>query len=168
VADLKARPGAGNIDALTSAADYPLIVVTTSVGDELSGCLAGFVTQCSIKPVRFIVCISKVNHTFGVAERASALALHLLGSDQGPTAALFGEESGDCTNKFAQVGWSPGKTGAPILTECAAWVEGPIIGHNSAGDHEAFLMSVSDGGQGNHGGQFLNSDAVGLDAGHPA
>ena len=27
----------------------------------------GFVTQASINPVRFIVCVSKVNHTFGVA-----------------------------------------------------------------------------------------------------
>ncbi len=68
--------------ALVNAAEYPLYVVTAGVGDEFSGCLAGFVTQSSIKPVRFVVCISKVNHTFGIAERSKGLAVHQLGSDQ--------------------------------------------------------------------------------------
>ena len=81
--------------ALVEATDYPLYVVTASDGAELSGCLAGYITQSSIKPVQFLVCISKVNHTFGVAQRSEALALHLLGSDQHAMASLFGELSGD-------------------------------------------------------------------------
>ena len=65
--------------AFTGRATYALTVVTTvAVDGERSGCLAGFVTQCSIEPPRFLVCISKVNHTGGVVARAQALAVHLL------------------------------------------------------------------------------------------
>jgi flavin reductase (DIM6/NTAB) family NADH-FMN oxidoreductase RutF len=60
----------------------------------MSGCLAGFVTQCSISPPNFLVCISKVNHTLVVAQHSSGMGLHLLGADQVDLARLFGEETG--------------------------------------------------------------------------
>jgi flavin reductase (DIM6/NTAB) family NADH-FMN oxidoreductase RutF len=154
-------------EPLTEAADYPLYVVTAGASGVVSGCLAGFVTQSSLRPVRFIVCISKVNHTFGIAEQASGLALHLLGANQQEMASLFGERTGDCTDKFDRVRWSPGSSGAPRLHDCAAWVEGPVLDRMSAGDHEAFLLAVSDGGSGPREGQFLLSDAADFDPGHP-
>jgi flavin reductase (DIM6/NTAB) family NADH-FMN oxidoreductase RutF len=155
-------------DDLTEKVDYPLYIVTASSGEEMSGCLAGFVTQSSIKPVRFIVCISRVNHTYGVADRGTALGLHLLGSDQRDLAMLFGEASGDSIAKFEEVAWSKGATGVPILTECAAWVEGPILSRMSAGDHEAFLIAARDGGRGGHAGQFMKDRASDFEPGHPA
>jgi flavin reductase (DIM6/NTAB) family NADH-FMN oxidoreductase RutF len=169
------RPSTEPADAITKSADYPLYVVTASSGDgtgsggdDRGGCIVGFATQSSIEPVQFLVCISKVNSTFAVAERATSLGLHLLGSDQKPVASLFAETTGDTTDKFARVSWSRGATGAPILAECAAWVEGPIIGRFDAGDHEAFLIAVVDGGSGSHEGRLMLSDASDLEAAHPA
>jgi flavin reductase (DIM6/NTAB) family NADH-FMN oxidoreductase RutF len=158
----------GCADALVNSAEYPLYVVTAGRGREVSGCLAGFVTQSSIEPVRFLVCISKVNHTFGIAERSRGLAVHLLGANQEEMAALFGEASGDSVDKFERVSWSSGDTGAPVLSECAAWVEGPIVNRMSVGDHVAYLIAVSGGGRGEHGGRFMLSDAAAFKAGHPA
>jgi flavin reductase (DIM6/NTAB) family NADH-FMN oxidoreductase RutF len=155
-------------DAITAAANYPLYVVTASSGDDVSGCLAGFVTQSSIEPVRFIICLSKVNHTFAVAERSNALGLHLLGSDQRETASLFGETSGDQIDKLASLEWRRGATGTPILTDCAAWIEGTVIHRSSAGDHEAFFVTVVDGGPGTRRGRFMLDDATAFDPGHPA
>jgi flavin reductase (DIM6/NTAB) family NADH-FMN oxidoreductase RutF len=140
-------------DELANAVDYPLFVVTACAQGEVSGCVAGFVTQSSITPVRFLVCVSKVNHTFGVAERG---------------ASLFGEESGDTVDKFAQVSWSSGVTGVPILASCAAWLEGPIIDQHSAGDHEAYLVAARAGGLGSETGQFMSRQAAGFEPGHPA
>ena len=38
--------------------DYPYYVVTVRAPDEeMSGCLAGFVTQCSIDPPNFVACV---------------------------------------------------------------------------------------------------------------
>jgi flavin reductase (DIM6/NTAB) family NADH-FMN oxidoreductase RutF len=155
-------------EAITGDADYPLYVVTTTDGNEMSGCLVGFVTQSSIEPVRFIICISKVNHTFAVALRSQGLALHLLGSDQRPLASLFGETSGDHVDKFAEPVWSTAVTGAPVLAECAAWIDGSIVEHRDAGDHEAFLVAVVAGGSGPHDGRLMLSDVPDFDAGHGA
>ncbi len=54
-------------EALAGSMDYPMFLVTVSAGRDRSGCLVGFVTQCSISPPRLMVCLSKKNHTFQVA-----------------------------------------------------------------------------------------------------
>jgi flavin reductase (DIM6/NTAB) family NADH-FMN oxidoreductase RutF len=154
-------------EPLVGATNYPLYVVTAQADDELSGCLAGFVTQCSMDPVRFLVCISKINHTFVLARRSAGLALHLLGSDQREVASLFGEQTGDVIDKFAAVQWEKGVTGAPVLSDCAAWIEGRVIDRMSGGDHEAFLIAVVAGGGGNHSGRFMLADATDFEPGHP-
>ena len=137
------HPGA----AMAHAVDYPLYVVTASADGERGGCLAGFVTQCSILPPRYLVCISKLNHTFAVAERARALALHLLGESQRDMASLFGEETDDAIDKFARCDWRAGTTGVPILADCSVWVEGRVLSTTGVGDHQAFVLSVAAGGQ---------------------
>jgi flavin reductase (DIM6/NTAB) family NADH-FMN oxidoreductase RutF len=144
-----------------------MYVVTAAIGEDASGCLVGFVTQSSIKPVQFLICISKLNHTFGTALSSGGLGLHLLGSDQRDIASHFGELTGDEVDKFEGIAWSVGVTGAPILAECAAWIEGPTIGRMDAGDHEAFLISVQSGGMGRHEGSFTLRAAAGFEAGHP-
>jgi flavin reductase (DIM6/NTAB) family NADH-FMN oxidoreductase RutF len=153
--------------AFVDAVDHPLYVVTASADGELSGCLAGFVTQASIDPVRFLICVSKVNHTYGVAQRSEGLGLHLLGSGQRDVASLFGEQSGDRIDKFEGVTWSRGATGVPILSECAAWIEGTVVDRMSGGDHEAFLVTITAGGEGTQAGRFMRTDATDFLAGHP-
>jgi flavin reductase (DIM6/NTAB) family NADH-FMN oxidoreductase RutF len=154
-------------DAFVNAIDYPLYVVTACADGEMSGCLAGFVTQASINPVRFLICVSKVNHTYGIAQRAKGFGLHLLGSDQRETASLFGEQTGDQIDKFQRVAWSTGSTGAPILSDCAAWIEGRVLERMSGGDHEGFLVTIVAGGAGGRSGRFMRSDATDFEAGHP-
>ena len=90
-----ASEGPEDLGAFFDLVDYPYYVVTVRAPDaDMSGCLAGFVTQCSIHPPNFLVCISKVNHTLSVAERSPGMGLHLLGADQSAMACLFGEETG--------------------------------------------------------------------------
>lgn len=155
------------MSALASRADYPLYVVTVSDGTETSGCLVGFVTQCSILPARMIVCISKENHTARVAASAPALGVHLLGAGQEETAALFGEATGDRTDKLARVGWHRGQTGAPVLDECAAWVEGTVVQRLDVGDHVAHVLDPVAGGAGGARGQLRYAQVRDLRPGHP-
>jgi flavin reductase (DIM6/NTAB) family NADH-FMN oxidoreductase RutF len=154
-------------DAFTDRTDYPLVVVTTATPDgERSGCLAGFTTQCSIDPVRFLVCLSRVNHTFGVATRSSMLCLHLLGKDQGGTAALFGELTGDDVDKFAGIGWRPGPDGVPILDDCAAWMVVAILDRFDVGDHQAQYTAPVGAGPGSEPGLLSLGNSPPLEAGH--
>jgi flavin reductase (DIM6/NTAB) family NADH-FMN oxidoreductase RutF len=154
---------------MTAVADYPLYVVTVVDPDEnLSGCLVGFTTQSSIRPPRYLVCISKLNHTYFVAERASMMALHLLGQNQVDVAALFGEETGDRTDKFTRTAWHRGPGGVAVLDHCAAWTAGTVLGRFSAGDHEAFLLGPTVGGEGTEPGLLTLRQAPHLQPGHPA
>jgi flavin reductase (DIM6/NTAB) family NADH-FMN oxidoreductase RutF len=111
--------------------------------------------------------VSKVNHTYGVARRSRGLGVHLLGSDQRVVASLFGEQSGDQIDKFQRIRWSTGSTGSPILSECAAWIEGKVVDRMDGGDHEAFLITVTAGGAGTRTGRFMRTDATDFEAGHP-
>ncbi len=149
--------------------DYPFYLVTLRSPDgEMSGCLAGFVTQCSISPPNFLVCISKVNHTLAVAQQSSGMGLHLLGADQVDLARLFGEETRDLVDKFASIDWRLGSTAAPLLVESAVSMEGQILGHFSVGDHEAFLMRAVRSVAGGHRGILTYRTAPPLQPGHPA
>ena len=87
-------------DRLIGMLDYPMFVVTTRADDELSGCLVGFATQTSIHPRRFLVGLSRSNHTCGVAARSDYLAVHVVARRHIGLARLFGGETGDRIDKF--------------------------------------------------------------------
>jgi flavin reductase (DIM6/NTAB) family NADH-FMN oxidoreductase RutF len=149
--------------------DYPYYVLTVRTSDEeMSGCLAGFVTQCSIDPPNFVACISRLNHTLDVAVRSSAMGLHLLGEHQLDMARLFGEETGDEVDKFAVVDWRIGTTGAPLLADVSVALEGKILGHFSVGDHEAFLVRALRAVGGPGSGLLTHRTSPELHPGHPS
>ena len=161
--------GPDDLEPFFALVDYPYYVVTVRAPDaDMSGCLAGFVTQCSIHPPNFLVCISKVNHSFPVAERSSGMGLHLLGADQADMARLFGEETGDVVDKFAAVDWRLGSTGAPLLVDTAVSMEGRILGHFSVGDHEGFLVRAVRAVEGDRDGLLTYRGAPHFQPGHPA
>jgi flavin reductase (DIM6/NTAB) family NADH-FMN oxidoreductase RutF len=112
--------GAAAFDTLTAALDPAMVVVTTAEGDERAGCLVGFHGQCSIDPPRYAVWLSKANHTYRVALRASHVAVHLLADDDTGRALAerFGTRSGDDLDKFAGLDHTLGPGGVPLLTAC--------------------------------------------------
>jgi flavin reductase (DIM6/NTAB) family NADH-FMN oxidoreductase RutF len=124
--------------------DYPMYIVTAAADGQRAGCLVGFATQCSLKPARLLICISKANHTHDVAVHASALAVHFPRGDDLTLARLFGETTGDDTDKFSQCAWHASTEGVPILEDVRGWVSGTVLEHMSAGDHSAFLVQPND------------------------
>jgi flavin reductase (DIM6/NTAB) family NADH-FMN oxidoreductase RutF len=129
--------------------DFPMAVVTAFDGHERSGCLVGFHTQCSIEPRRWIVCISKANHTYGIAGRAEWLVVHLLRDDQHGLAQVFGGVTGDAIaphEKFERVPWHAGPGQTPILDGCD-WLAGRVLERIDCGDHVAHLLDVAAAGQ---------------------
>lgn len=162
--DRTAQAGAGLVDRI----DYPLFVVTAHLDGEDSGCLIGFATQCSIQPFRYLACVSTANHTYRLATRTPALAVHLLGEGQRPLAELFGGTTGDMVDKFSQCSWRRGPAGSPVLDDCAAWIEGEVLDRVSLGDHLGLVLEPIDGARGSASGQLTLSMTEGLAPGHPA
>ncbi|MFD5409272.1 flavin reductase family protein [Streptomyces nojiriensis] len=129
------------LDPFTDVLDGPVYVVTAASGGERDGCLVGFASQCSIDPPRFTVWLSIANRTYQVAREADHLTVHLLHHDDRALAELFGGETGDRVDKFARVGWRPGRAGSPILEQVTTWFTGRIEGRIEGGDHVGFLLA---------------------------
>ena len=156
-------------DDVTDVLDYPMFVVTTAHGERRAGCLVGFATQVSIDPPRFLVGLSERNQTYRVAMDASRLVVHLLGADSLELARLFGESTGDDTDKFARCSWRPGPDGVPVLDDAPAWFSGPIRDRVRLGDHTGFLIDVDAAKVRRQPDRLLRlSDAAAFDPGHPA
>lgn len=134
-----------DVDWFGAKLNYPMFIVTAEAGGERSGCLVGFATQCSVHPIRFAAFISKKNHTYGVAVRAEALAIHLVPPDAFDLAQLFGGETGDEVDKFDRCSWKSGPLRSPILDGCPNWCEGPIVSSLDAGDHVCFIIDPQHG-----------------------
>jgi flavin reductase (DIM6/NTAB) family NADH-FMN oxidoreductase RutF len=161
--------GGAAFEKLVGHLDYPMFVVTTAAGERRAGCLVGFATQASIRPRRFLVGLSDKNCTYRVASEADRLAVHILGEDDGELARLFGEQTGDEVDKFAQCESRPGPSGVPILTEAPAWFSGRILERLRLGDHVAFLIEPDSGACGGDLGDFVTyADVRDLEPGHGA
>jgi flavin reductase (DIM6/NTAB) family NADH-FMN oxidoreductase RutF len=148
--------------------DYPMFIVTAAAGGERAGCLVGFATQCSIDPVRFIVCLSDKNRTFRVAGDARILVVHLVPERAEHLAKLFGSETGDEVDKFARCSWQPGPEGTPVLDDCGNWFAGRILDRFEVGDHWAFLLEPLRGGDSAGESAFTFQEARWIEPGHEA
>jgi flavin reductase (DIM6/NTAB) family NADH-FMN oxidoreductase RutF len=156
------------LEAITKTIDYPIVIVTAAHDGEPSGCLVGFQTQCSIHPPHWLVCLSKVNHTYRVAQKTSVLIVHFLRSDQRALADLFGTETGDQVDKFAGCSWHFGPGDAPVLDGCD-WIAGTVLDRVDLGDHEGEVLAVTDAHFASGGGMQVRYQAVrDLPPGHPA
>jgi len=153
---------------LVTDLDYPVFVVTAAADGEQSGCVVGFATQSSIEPPRFTVWISEHNHTATIAARARSLVVHVLREHDEHLVTLFGGESGDWTDKFAEVAWEPGPDGAPVLTQCD-WFGGRIVERlTGLGDHVGYVLE-SVAGERRHAGlaQLGFQQVRDVQPGHP-
>lgn len=156
-------------EAFVSAANYSMLVLTTARrGTRRAGCLVGFATQCSIEPQRFLVCVSKANATARLVRQVRYVGVHQLGAEQHELARLFGEQSGDWTDKFTACGWHAGAHGVPVLDDAPAWMVGRIVTRVGLGDHTGLVLAPVAGGRHRDGAPLMFDAVKTLDAGHPA
>jgi flavin reductase (DIM6/NTAB) family NADH-FMN oxidoreductase RutF len=157
-------------EALIGHFDGQMLIATTVADEERSGCLVGFATQCSIDPARFLVCISKANHTYRVTTRgASTFVIHVLRPSDHAMARHFGEQTGDEVDKFANIAWEDGPFGVPVVSGLD-WFAGVVRERVDLGDHVGFVLDVLNEGSAERfdEGRLGLSAAATFDPGHPA
>ena len=157
------------MDEFVGRLNPDMCVVTAAAGGERAGCLVGFFSQCSIRPVRLVVWLSEVNHTFRVARSAQVLAVHLLAREQRDLAEWFGGHTGDREDKFRDVRWREGHGGAVVLDDVQAWFVGRIVTRVGGGDHIGFVLDPVEWGEREaYDGPLLRlDDARTISPGHP-
>lgn len=157
----------GGMDGFFDRLNPDMCVVTAVADGERAGCLVGFSSQCSVRPPRYAVWLSKVNRTYRVARAAQHLAVHLLTRDQRDVAELFGGRTGDEIDKFARLDWTEEYGGTVVLRDAAAWFVGTILHRTDGGDHVGFVLEPVRWAEGQGGPLLRLSDAAGIEAGHP-
>ena len=162
------REAEQTFNTLMGQLDMPMQIVTATADGERGGCLVGFAAQCSIGPPRFIVWLSKKNHTLTIARRAEALGVHFPTADQVELAARFGTRSGDHVDKLATERWHEGPRAVPILDEVRRWFVGRITERFDAGDHVAFMLEPVAGSVDDPLPQLGFQHVKHLDPGHEA
>jgi flavin reductase (DIM6/NTAB) family NADH-FMN oxidoreductase RutF len=125
---------------MTHGLDTPMFIVTVARGGDRAGCLVGFAAQVSIRPGRFLACISVKNHTHRLAVHAETLAVHIVPDAERELAELFGGTTGDEIDKFARCAWRPAPDGTPLLDACPDRFAGRVIDRIELGDHTGFLL----------------------------
>jgi flavin reductase (DIM6/NTAB) family NADH-FMN oxidoreductase RutF len=161
--------GDESFDRLVGMLDYTMFMVTTQADGHPSGCLVGFATQTSMRPPRFLVGLSKNNHTFGVAARSDYLAVHVLPRRHIGLARLFGGQTGDQVNKFDHCSWHTGPEGMPILDDAVAWFVGKTLERVDLGDHVGYLLEPVTGDAAERSDDLVSfADVADLEPGHEA
>jgi flavin reductase (DIM6/NTAB) family NADH-FMN oxidoreductase RutF len=155
-----------SFEELVGQLDYSMLIVTTAAGDERSGCLIGFATQVSIHPPRFLACLSVKNRTYRVAEQADVLVVHFVAVEDDELAELFGGQTGDEVDKFAQVDWRPGPEGAPVIERLQNWFAGRILERHDFGDHHGFVLEPIEGEAGRGESTLTFHRAKRIEPGH--
>lgn len=101
---------------LKQSANPAMIIVTTAADSALAGCLVGFHAQSSMTPLQYSFWLSKANHTYLVALRASHFVAHFLSSTDLDVAEHFGASTGHHVNKFTDLDYTENKHGVPVLS----------------------------------------------------
>jgi flavin reductase (DIM6/NTAB) family NADH-FMN oxidoreductase RutF len=120
-------------------------VITTRDGEQMQGMTANAVTSLSLDPTMILVCVEKNTHTHGLLARSGVFAVNILGPEHEQLSRLFAKRSEPERGALRGQPFFIGKTGAPILSDCIAYLECKVAEVLQGGDHSIFLGEVING-----------------------
>jgi len=123
-----------------------VVVITTRWGEKINGMSACWVNRSADQPFLIMASIWKKNFSHDLIQNSRVFAVNILRTDQVDSARHFGKQSGREVEKFARVSYKIGKTGAPILTDCLAFLDCRVITATDSGDHTIFVGEVQEAG----------------------
>lgn len=134
-----------NLSALYKIS-YGLYIVTSVKDKSFAGQIANTVFQVTSEPPKVAVCLNKKNTThefvkssrvFGVSVLEKETPMQFIGK--------FGFKSSRDVNKFEDVKFKIGKTGAPlVLDHSVAILEAEVKGECDVGTHTLFIGELVD------------------------
>ncbi len=117
------------------------VTVVTTVDDARRpyGLTATAFTSVSLEPPLVLVCVDKQSESYPHFHTSGVFAVNFLGAEDEPVSRHFAVSGGD---KFKDVRFRHGVTGAPVLAESLAYLECRIVEILAGGDHTIFLGQV--------------------------
>lgn len=118
-------------------------IVGVADGEVRNAFTAAWVMQVSFDPLLIALSINREHSSFRLLERSRAFSINVLKKNQLDLAAHFGKAAS--ADKLAEVAWTSGRTGAPLLDQAAAWFDCRVTAEHPAGDHMLVLGEVIGG-----------------------
>jgi len=128
-----------NLKALYKVS-YGLYIISSKRKGKINGQIANTLFQVTSEPPTIAVSINKKNFTHQFIEESRVFAASVLSEDT-PMSFIgrFGFKSGREIDKFSQVNYKIGKTGAPlVLDNTLAYLEAQVIKEMDVGTHTIF------------------------------
>jgi flavin reductase (DIM6/NTAB) family NADH-FMN oxidoreductase RutF/rubredoxin len=125
---------------------YGIYIVCSKKDKNFNGQIANSVFQVTAEPPTVAVSINKQNLTHEYIENSKVFTISIL-CEKAPMTYIgtFGYKSGRDGDKFKDVKYKIGKTGAPIVLEHAvAFIEAEVIDQISVGTHTIFVGKIVD------------------------
>ena len=142
-----------DVGALLAGLTSPLAAVSVRVGDVVNAQIAVAISSASIvqhRP-RLIVQIYHTNYTHRLIAESGALAVNFLNQSQLPLIWQLGMRSGRDCDKLADVAYTSGPTGCPLLEGSFGYLDCRVVNAMDGGDMTAFLVEavagITNGGQ---------------------
>ncbi len=117
-------------------------VITSADGEQLHGMTANAVASLSLDPVMLLVCIDKTAHSHAAILAGKSFVVNILGEHQEAVSRLFAKHIDAEPGSLRGQGHKRGETGAPILSDCLAFMECRLVQVIDGGDHSIFLGEV--------------------------
>lgn len=114
-------------------------VVTTSVNGVHHGITVSSFCSLSLEPPLVLICIDQRTLGHAMIRDAGVFAVNILAEDGEWLSRLFASREPD---KFAQVAYRIGQTGAPLLSAALASLECRLVDQHPGGDHTIFIGEV--------------------------
>ena len=124
---------------------YGLYILTTLNGHEPHAGTVSWVSQVSFQPPLLLMAVRLDSFLRTCLEQSGVYALHLLDAAQQEMASRFFRRVESTPEQMGGYRYRSGVTGAPVLLDAPAYVEGTARTVDSPGDHALVIGNIVDG-----------------------
>ncbi len=118
-----------------------VVIATGWHEGEPAGFAAQSFTSVSLDPPLVAVCPAKSSRSWPKLRNSGSFCINILTEHQQSVSDVFAQTGID---KFGDLDWRPGATGAPVLTGALAYIDCELVEEHDAGDHTIAVGRVRD------------------------
>ena len=125
---------------------YGLYIISSISGDNRNGYIANTAFQVTAEPSQIAISCNRNNLTAEIIEAGKVFSISVLSQDaSSELIGLMGYQSGRDINKFENLNYITGKSGAPIVIDnTVAWFDCELVARYDVGTHILFIGKVID------------------------
>ncbi len=125
---------------------YGLYAISCADEGEVNIFTANWLTQISFEPPLLALSVENDSKSLPMIQRSRKFTVNVLNSGQRDLAGKLGKSAIYHPDKLADIDYTLGANGCPLLTDALAWVACEVRHSMEAGDSTLFVVEVVDVG----------------------